>query len=67
MAENSESDNRLLLSFITSSRSVLIIKNRDSKSFGHAIVFACHPSYWTFNRGQPAKVFRFNQYELNSI
>ena len=67
MAEGSDSDYRLLPSFNTSTCSVLNQKNCDLQSFGHAIVFAHHSTDWTFHRGQPAKVLRFNQYGLNSI
>ena len=67
MAQGSESDFRLLPSFISSTGLVLNPKHRDLKSFGHAIVVASNPTDWTFHRGQPAKEFRFNQYRLNSI
>ena len=55
MAQNSESDYRHLPSYILSTRSVLNPSNQDLKSFGHAIVFAYHPTDWSACRGQPAK------------
>ena len=44
MAQDSESDYRLLPSFIASTQSVLNPRNNDLKSFGHAIPFALHPT-----------------------
>ena len=44
MAQGSEPDFRLLPLFIFSACLVLNPKNRDLKSFGHAIVFAHHPT-----------------------
>ena len=67
MAQNTESDYRVLFSFIASTRSVLNPKNRDWKSFGHAIVFAHFPTDWNFHRGQPANDSRFIQHNLDSI
>ena len=59
MAKTSESDYRLLPSYILSNRSVLNPINQDLKSFGHAIVFAHHQTDWNARRGQPAKEERF--------
>ena len=67
MAQNSESDYRLLPSFILSTRSVLNPINQDVKSFGHAIVFAHHPTDWNASRGQPAKEERLIQHGLDKI
>ena len=67
MAQNSESDYRLLPSFILSTRSVLNPINQDLKSFGHAIVFAHHPTDWNARRGQPAKEERFIKRGLDKI
>ena len=67
MAQGSESIFQLLPSFICSTGSVLNPKHRDLQSFGHAIIFAYHPTDWTFHRGQPDKESRFNQYGLISI
>ena len=67
MAQGSESDYWLLPSFIVSTRSVLNPRNRDLKSFGHAIIFAHHPTDWRLHRGHPANKSRFHQHSLNSI
>ena len=67
MAQNSESDYRLLPSFILSTRSVLNPINHDLKSFGHAIVFAHHPTDWHARRRQPAKGERLIQHVLDKI
>ena len=67
MAQGTESDYRLIPSFIASTRSVLNPKNRDLKSFGHAIVFAHHPTDWNSHRGQPANYSRFIQHNLDSL
>ena len=67
MAQGTESDYRLLPSFISSTRSVLNPKNRDLKSFGHAIVFAHHPTDLNSNRGQSANDSRFIQHNLDSL
>ena len=55
MAQSSESDYRLLPSFILLTRSVLNQINQDLKSFGHAIVFAHYPTNWNACREQLAK------------
>ena len=67
MAQGSESDYRLLPSFIASTRSVLNPINRDVKSCGHATVFAPHPTDLNTDRGQSANNNQFNQYELDSL
>ena len=67
MAQNSEPDYRLLPSYILSTRSVLNPINQDLKSFGHAIVFAHHPTDWNAHRGQPAKEERLIQHGLDKI
>ena len=45
----------------------MILKNRDVQSFGHAIVFAPHPTDWNSDRSQPANNNRFIQHELDSV
>ena len=67
MAQSSESDYRLLPSFILSTRLVLNPINQDLKSFGHAIVFAHHPTDKNASRGQPAKEERLIQYGFDQI
>ena len=67
MAQNSESDFWLLPFYILSTRSVLNPINQDLKSFGHAIVFAHHPTDWNARRGQPAKEERFIKHGLDKI
>ena len=62
-----KSDYRLLPSFIASTRSVLNPMNCDVKSFGHAIVFAPHPTDWNSDRSQPANNNRFIKHELDSV
>ena len=65
MAQHSESDYRLLPSYILSTRFVLNPINQDLKSFGHAIVFAHHPPDWKARRGKPAKEERLIQHGLD--
>ena len=67
MAQFTESVYRRLPSFIASTRSVLNQKNRDLKSFGHAIIFAHDQTDWRLHRGHPAKESRFHQHSINSI
>ena len=67
MAQNSESDYRLLPSYILSTRSVLNSINQDLMSFSHAIVFAHHPTDQNARRGQPAKEERLIQHGLDKI
>ena len=67
MAQNSEPDYRFLPSYILSTRSVLNPINQVLKSFGHAIVFAHHPTDWNARRGQPAKEERLIQHNLDKI
>ena len=67
MAQNSESDYRLLPYYIFSTRSVLNRFNQDLQSFGHAIVFAHHPTDWNASRGQPANEERLIQHVLDKI
>ena len=67
MAKDSESDDRLLPFYIFSTRSVWHLINLTVKSFGHAIVFAHHPTDWNSRRGQPAKVERFIQHGLDKV
>ena len=65
MAQGSESDYRLLPSFIASTRSVLNPRNNDLKSFGHA--FALHPTDWKSRKVYSASNSRFIQYGLDNI
>ena len=58
---------RLLLSFIALTRLVLNPMNCDVKSFGHAIVFAPHPTDWNSDGSQPANNNRFIQHGLDSV
>ena len=67
MAQNSESDYWLLPSYILSTGSVLNPINQDLKSFGHAIIFAHHPTDWNARRWQPAKEERLIQHGLDKI
>ena len=67
MAQGSESDYRLLPSFIVSTRSVLNPRNNDLKSFVHAIVFALHLTDWRSRRIFSASNNRFIQYGLDKI
>ena len=67
MAKNSESDYRHLPSIILSTRWVLNPINQDLKCFGHAIVFAHHPTVWNACRGQSAKEERLIQHGLDKI
>ena len=52
MAQRSESDYRLLPSFLITTCSVLNQRNRNLKWFGNAIVFAHHPTNWNFYFGK---------------
>ena len=67
MAQGSESDYRLLPSFIASTRSVLNPRNNDLKSFGHAIAFALHPTDWKSRKVYSASNIRFSQDGLDKI
>ena len=67
MAQCSESDYRLLPSFIVSTRSVLNPMNNDLKSFAHAIAFAFHPTDWSSRRIVSASNSRFIQHGLDKI
>ena len=59
MAQCSDSDYRLLPSFIVSTRSVLNPLNNDLTNFRHAIVFALHPTDWRSRRIFSASNSRF--------
>ena len=67
MAHGSESDYKLLLSFIASTLSVLNPRNNGLKSFGHAIAFALHPTDWRCRRVYSASNNRFSQHGLDKI
>ena len=67
MAQCSESNYRLLPSFIVSTRSVLNPMNNDLKSFLHAIAFALHPTDWRSLRIFSASNSRFIQHGLDKI
>ena len=67
MALGSESDYRLLPSFIASTRSVLNPRNNDLKSFGHAIAFALHLTDWKSRKVYSASNSRFSQHGLDKI
>ena len=55
------------MSYIFSTRSVLNPINHDLKSFGHAMIFAHHPTDWNARRRQTAKEERLIQHGLNKI
>ena len=67
MAQGSESDYRHLPSFIASTRSVLIPRNNDLKSFGHAIAYARHPTDWRSCRVYSASNSRLIEHRLDKI
>ena len=67
MAQGSESDNRLLPSFIASTRSILNPKINYLKSFGHAIAFALYPTDWKSRKVFSASNSRFSQHRFNKI
>ena len=67
MAQGGESDYRLLLSFIASTRSVLNPRNNDLKSFGHAIAFAFHPTDRRSRRVYSASNSPFIEHGLDKI
>ena len=67
MAQGSESDYRLLPSFIASTLSVLNPRNNDLKSFGHAIAFVLHPTDWRYRRVFSASNSRFIEHGLDKI
>ena len=67
MAQCSESDYRLLPSYIVPTCTVLNPINNDLKSFGHAIVFALHPTDWRSRRNFSASNSRFIQNGLDKI
>ena len=67
MPHRSESDYRLLPSFIASTLSVLNPRNNDLKSFGHAIAFAIHPTDCSSRRVYLSSNSRFIQHWLGKI
>ena len=67
MAQGSETDYGLLLSFIASTRFILNLRNNDLKSFEHAIVFALHPTDWRSRRVYSASNSRFIEHGLDKI
>ena len=67
MAQSTESDNRLLSSFIASTRSVLNTKSRDLQSFGHTIAFTHHPTNWNSHRGRQVNDSRLIQHNFDSL
>ena len=67
MALGSESDYRLLPSFIASTLSVLNPRNNDLKSIGHAIAFALHPTDWKSRKVYSASNSRFSQHGIDEI
>ena len=67
MAQGSESDYRLLQSFIASTQSVLNPRNNNLKSFWHAIYFFLHLTDWKSRKTYSASNSRFIQHELNKI
>ena len=67
MAQSSESDYRLVPSYIASARSVLNPRNNYLKSFRHAIAFALHPTDWRSRRVYSASNSRFIIHGLDKI
>ena len=67
MAKTSESDYRLLPFYILLTRSILNPIYQDSKSFGHAIDFAHHPTDWNARQGQQANGERLIKHGLIKI
>ena len=67
MAQGSESDYRLLPSFIASTRSVLNPRNNNLKSFGHDFAFALYPTDWRSRRVYSASNSRFIEHGLDKI
>ena len=67
MAYSSESDYRLLPSFIALSISVLNQKNYDLNSFGQAIAFAFHLTDWKCCWSFSACNNRFTQHKWNNL
>ena len=67
MAQGSESEYRLLPSFIASTRSVLNPMNNYLKSFGHAIAFALHLTDWKSRKVYSVSNSRFSQHVLDKI
>ena len=67
MAQGSESDYRLLLSFIALTRFVLNSRNNDLKCIGHAIAFALHPTDWKSRKVYSSRHSRFIQHGLDKI
>ena len=67
MAQGSESDYRLLPSFIASTRSVLNPNINYLKSFGHAIALALYQTDWKSRKVYSASNSRFSQHELDKI
>ena len=67
MAQGSESDYRLLPSFIASTRSILNPRNNVLKSFGNAIAFAIHPTDWKSRKVYSGSIIQFIQHYCDKI
>ena len=65
MAQGSESDYRILPSFIASTLSVLNSMNSYLKSFKHTVVFALHQKDWSNRRVFSANNYRLINYRLD--
>ena len=69
MSLNTESDFRLLPTFIQSKRAILNPMNNDHCSFGWAIVLFFHPNEWNMCKFNPSQqmMHRFKQHKLDKI
>ena len=69
MSLNTESDFRLLPTFIQSKRAILNPMNNDHCSFGWAIVLFYHPNEWNMCKFKPSQRMsdRFKQHKLDKI
>ena len=67
MFSPSESDYRLLPSFLFSKRAILNPTNIDQRSFGYAIMFYLHPNDWQKFKSKPHLDVNFEKDGLNQI
>ena len=62
-----QSDYRLLPIFLQSKLAILNPRNRDQKSFGHAIALFYHPSDWRKKSFKQSVETRFIEHGLNQV
>jgi len=63
----SESDYRLLPTFLQAKKAILNPKNKDRRSFGYAVALSFHPSDWNHNSNHLSNEERFSQHSLDKV